>query len=256
MSEHPDKIVGPPSLTCASCSKPLEPGWEFCPFCGTKTVPSSAISAIDAYIQNKLNLELAARLKDQSSIVRELADKAEDTLGKRLKRYAIILSIAGAMLAYFGLKPLYETYAQIKPMVDTAKAQITEITGEVTEASGKIALVKTAVNRLSSDVDTQTNRVDRKGGEISAKLQDLDTTATELSKKLDTIAKSLETKVGQVTKEVDDISMRQICRTWDKKSLSLLVVNSGRTQLRRHRTKYGSTLSSALRISPTWLLIR
>ena len=59
------------------------------------------------------------------------------------------------MLAYFGLKPLYETYAQIKPiLVDTrphSPLEEPEITGEVTEASGKIALVKTAVNRLSSE---------------------------------------------------------------------------------------------------------
>jgi hypothetical protein len=80
MSEHPDQAAASPDQTCAACSRALEEGWGFCPGCGAKTVPSSTISAIDTYIQNKLTLELSARLKDQSNIVRELADKAEDTV--------------------------------------------------------------------------------------------------------------------------------------------------------------------------------
>jgi hypothetical protein len=80
MSEHPDQAAASPAQKCAVCSRPLEEGWEFCPGCGAKTVPSSTISAIETYIQNKLTLEFSARLKDQSNIVRELADKAEDTV--------------------------------------------------------------------------------------------------------------------------------------------------------------------------------
>jgi hypothetical protein len=124
MSEHFDQAAASPTLTCVGCSKPLEPGWDFCPYCGTKTVPSSATSAIDAYIQNKLTLELSARLKDQTSIVRELADKAEDTVWSRLKRYTVILGIGAAILAYFGLKPLYDIYHQIEPMVNAADQRI------------------------------------------------------------------------------------------------------------------------------------
>lgn len=81
MDQHDDN-----SARCAICSKPLVNQGAFCAFCGTKIIPSSTISAIDAYVQDKVNLALSGRLKDQSSLVRELGDKAEDIVWKRINR--------------------------------------------------------------------------------------------------------------------------------------------------------------------------
>ena len=69
---------------CKICSKPLVDAREFCPFCGTEILPSSTTSAVDAYIQNKVTFELSNRLKDQSSLVREIGDKAEDVVWRRI----------------------------------------------------------------------------------------------------------------------------------------------------------------------------
>jgi hypothetical protein len=174
-----------------------------------KTVPSSTISAIDTYIQNKLTLELSARLKDQSNIVRELADKAEDTVWNRLRRYTIILGIGAAILAFFGLKPLYEIYNQIKPMVSAAEQRVQAVTQTIAQITTEVTSMKVAVDRLSSDVDAQTTRVAQRGGEISQKFERLDATANELSGRVEAMAKSLESKVQQVSKQVDIVSVRK-----------------------------------------------
>jgi hypothetical protein len=193
-------------------------------------LPSSATSAIDAYIQNKLTLELSARLKDQTSIVRELADKAEDTVWSRLKRYTVILDIGAAILAYFGLKPLYDIYHQIEPMVNAADQRIQTVTQTIGRISSEITPLRTAVDRLSSDVDGQTKRVTEKGNEISRKLDSLEVAANEaekrgeayqirsaeLSDRLEAIAKGLEKRVEQISQQVANVSIRQAYPTIGK----------------------------------------
>jgi uncharacterized Zn finger protein (UPF0148 family) len=72
------------NTACVTCSKPLVEGGDFCPFCGTKSVPSSTTSAIDTYIQNKVNMEFSSRLKDQGSLVRESATKPKISSGNDL----------------------------------------------------------------------------------------------------------------------------------------------------------------------------
>ena len=79
--------------TCVACSKPLMGGSESAPFCGTRSVPPSATAAIDTYIQNRLSSELSNRLRDEAGLVREIGDKAEDVVWKRLKRYGAIFSV-------------------------------------------------------------------------------------------------------------------------------------------------------------------
>ena len=195
-----------------------------------KTVPSSTTSAIDAYIQNKMTLELSARLKDQTSIVRELADKAEDTVWNRLKRYTVILGIGAAILAYFGLKPLYDFYYRIEPMVNAADERIQTVTQTIGRISSEITSLRTAVDRLSSDVDGQTKRVTEKGNEISQKLDSLEVAANEAEKRgeayqarsaelsghLEAIAKGLEKRVEQISQQVANVSIRQAYPTIGK----------------------------------------
>jgi hypothetical protein len=104
-------------------------GGEFCPFCGTKTVPSSTTPAIDTYIHNKVNLELSSRLKDQSGLVREIGDQAEDIVWKRLKRYGVIfgalLSCILGFIAFEGIRTLDDVSKRIEPVVsaDEQRAQ-------------------------------------------------------------------------------------------------------------------------------------
>jgi uncharacterized Zn finger protein (UPF0148 family) len=67
------------------CSEPLIEGKAFCPSCGAKTVPSSTLSAVEAYIQKRVDEELSTRLRDANSVVRELGDKAETVIWQRLR---------------------------------------------------------------------------------------------------------------------------------------------------------------------------
>lgn len=151
-------------------------------------------------------LELSTRLKDQSSIVRELADKAEDTVWARLKKYTFILAFAASVLAFFGLKPLYEIYAEIKPKVDAAEQRIQAATQTITRISAEITPLKAAVDRLSEDVDAQTKRVSEKGGEISHKFQSLDATATTFSSRLESMERASENKLKQVSQQLTQVS--------------------------------------------------
>jgi hypothetical protein len=168
---------------------------------------------------------LANRLKDQNSIVRELADKAEDTVWNRLKRYTVILVSAVALLAYFGVvKPLYEIYAQIQPMVSVAEQRIRSVTQTTAQVTEKIIPVTAAVDRLSRDVDAQTRRVAVKGGEISQKFQALAAAANAFSERLEIIQKSSETTIeqlarqlSQVARQAEMVSVRQAFPTLGQK---------------------------------------
>jgi len=198
-----------PSPTCRSCSRSLEEGWVLCPYCGERTLPPSTTAAIDTYVRSKVDLALSERIKDQSGVVRELADKAEDTVWSRLKRYTVLLVGVVAILAYFGLKPLYDFYAQIKPAVDAAEQRVQAVTQAITQLTGQITPLKAAVDRLSRDEATLSNRVSQRGGEISQKLQSLNQTADEFTRRLTSMEKSFDTRLAQIAQQVDNVSVQQ-----------------------------------------------
>ncbi len=176
-------------MTCIACSKPLVDGGEFCPFCGTRVVPSSTASAIDSYVQNKVNLELATRLKDESSLVREIGDKAEDVVWRRLKYYGvlfgIILSGILGFIAFIGIRTLDDVTKRIQPMVADAEKRVETAKRAIDETASKVDTVKASLDQLSRDVDTQTNRVAEKSGEISKKLEVFDSAIDNAQKRVE-----------------------------------------------------------------------
>jgi hypothetical protein len=222
---------------CVVCSKPLVNGGEFCPFCGTKVVPSSTTSAIDSYIQNKVNLELANRLKDQNSLVRELSDKAEDVVWKRLTRYGVLAGtlvtcILGG-ITFVGVNTLDGVSKRVEPVVAAAEQRAKAARQTIEETATRVDSVKGSLDKLSLDVDTQTKRVAEKSGEISQKLQGFDAAITDaqkrgeeyqarsedLSRRLDVMAKNLDqqaNRVTQVSKQVDNVSIAQAYPTLGK----------------------------------------
>lgn len=64
--------------------------------------------AIDSYIEARANRILDARLSDQATLVREVADKAEDVVWARLKRYTIIVSVIVAGLGAYGISSIHD----------------------------------------------------------------------------------------------------------------------------------------------------
>ena len=223
--------------TCIVCSKLLVDGGEFCPFCGTKIVPSSTTSAIDSYIQNKVNLELSNRLKDQNSLVRELSDKAEDVVWKRLTRYGVLAGMLVTCIlggiTFVGINTLDGVSKRIEPAVAAAEQRATAAKQAIEETATKVDAVRSSLDKLSVDVDTQTKRVAEKSGEISQKLQGFDAEiidaqkrgetyqarSEDLSRRLDMIAKNLDqqtTRVTQISKQVDNVSIGQAYPTLGK----------------------------------------
>jgi uncharacterized Zn finger protein (UPF0148 family) len=78
---------------CPTCGQPLVSGGGFCAFCGTQVSPVSEVQVTDAAIKKSIDAELSVRLKDQSTMVREIADKVEDVIWKRYTRYAIVIGL-------------------------------------------------------------------------------------------------------------------------------------------------------------------
>jgi outer membrane murein-binding lipoprotein Lpp len=213
--------------TCVACSKPLVDGGGFCPFCGTRSVPSSTTAAIDTYIQNKLSLELSNRLRDEAGLVREIGDKAEDIVWMRLRRYGAIFSVLLTcilgFIAFVGVRTLDDVSKRIEPVVSGAEQRAEAAKRTIEETATKVDSVKASLDQLSHDVEAQRKRVAERGSEVSQKLEKLDATADEaqkrgelyqtrseeLSRRLEGMEKSLESKVEQVSRQVDDISIRR-----------------------------------------------
>jgi hypothetical protein len=162
-------------------------------------VPFSTSTAIDGYIENKLNIEIAARLKDQGSLVRELSDKAEDVVWARFKRYGVLVGILAAgvlgIIAFVGIKTVDDISRRLEPIVSAAEQR----------AQARIGSLKASLDQLSQDVANQTNRVSAKNGEILQEFARLDA----LSKQINGMVKSLQTNVQQVSKQVDVLSVRK-----------------------------------------------
>ncbi len=221
MSESPTEAPASLSKNCVACSAPLVEGGKFCPNCGTRVVPASMTSAIDAYIQNKVNQELSSRLKDQDSLVREIGDKAEDVVWRRLKQYGVIIGgssvIILALIAFVGIKKLGDVQegvqqavtARLEPVVSAAEQRAQAAQRTIDTTATRIDAVNASLDRLSHDVDAQTQRVAEKGNEISQKLENLDATANSMSEKLSAAEKALESRVEQISKQADIVSINQ-----------------------------------------------
>jgi chromosome segregation ATPase len=109
-------------------------------------------------------------------------------------------------------------------VVSSAEQRAQAAKRTIEETAVKVDSVKSAVDQLSRDVDAQTERVAERGGELSTKLQQLDNAANaaerrgqlyqsrseELSKRLEAMGRTLENKVQQVSRQVDDISIRRV----------------------------------------------
>jgi hypothetical protein len=198
-----------PNRACVLCSKPLAEGWRLCPFCGAEAVPSSTTATIDAYVQNKVDSALSDRLTDQNSLVRELGDKAEAIVRQRFKGYGFLIVVIIAIIGFFGIKSYNDLFQKFTPVVKDTEQRVQAVKRTIDETAKKVDSVKASVDQLSRDVDAQTKRVADKGGEISQKFARLDAAANDFSNRLTAMEKSLETTVAQVSKQVDNVSIRQ-----------------------------------------------
>jgi hypothetical protein len=141
-------------------------------------------------------------LQDQNSLVREMADKIEDVVLRRLKIAAwvigLTIAVAVACFGLFGIKTFYDIYMRIQPAITALEQRVETTNQAINEASTKVGETREALNRLSTQVDEQAARLVARNGEISQKLASLDT---------------VEHKVEEITNQVDNLTIRQVYPT-------------------------------------------
>jgi hypothetical protein len=199
-------------------------------------------AAVDAYVAARVDREVSARFKDQNAIVRELGDKAEDVVWKRLTRYGVIvgalLTCILGFLTFAGLNTLNSVSTKIEPLVSAAEKRAKEAKQTVGETASRTESAKADLDRLSKNLDEQNKRVAERGGEISRKLDGLESSAAsalrkgeayrrrseELLRNFEQMAKTIEVRVSQVSKQVDNLSIRRAYPTLGE---SLFVTYAG-----------------------------
>jgi hypothetical protein len=193
-------------------------GGEFCPFCGEKNIDQTTAGAIDVYIQTKLEQELAKRLTDQGSMVREIGDRAEDVVFRRIKVYTIFVLIFSAICGFWGWRNIDDVSRSIaraisdrvEPLIKSAerKAQAAQQAGS--DAEGKAEAVRAKLDNLATDTDAQVKRITERSGDIAVALQNYDARATQLSQRLNAQLESLGSRVSQISGQVDSVTLDQI----------------------------------------------
>jgi uncharacterized protein YceH (UPF0502 family) len=191
---------------CLLCKKPLASDAQFCPSCGTRVIDPTMLSTVDVYIRSRLDDEIAKRFVDQNTIAREIGDKAEDTLWKRLRAFGVLMAVIVAVVGFAG----YKTVTDVTQTI-------------VRDTAGNVDAVKGQLGQLSKEIDAQTKRVSEKGGEITERLSGLDAAANDAQAKAEAYLKradelatamnqrlaALDSKVAQVSTQVDNVSVRQ-----------------------------------------------
>ena len=122
------------------------------------------MAAMQAYVDGKIAIALAATLKDQGSIVRELADDAEDVVWKRFKHYSIIsgffLVVIAGLVTFIGFKTYADLKAsvveQVKPAVKALQDNVNALNGTVDDLNKKrIPAVTQSLNVVEGEAQAQ-----------------------------------------------------------------------------------------------------
>lgn len=230
---------------CPRCADPLIPGKLYCANCGLAVIALPDRVPIDAYIEAKVGEALARRLVDQTSLVREIGDKAEDVVWARLKRYTWAVTIALFLLGLYGITSIQEAKSKIvdeartrlEPVIADTEKRVTSARSEIEKSEIQIGLVKKKLDETSNLADRQSERLTVQGGEIEKKLagvqeanqrvnvlnggfekrvteyekqlSEMQARAEQSSQRLEDIQKGFETRVVAVTQQIDNVSIHE-----------------------------------------------
>jgi hypothetical protein len=87
VSSAPQAHVPAISTLCPNRAEVLQPGKAYCANCELFVGASSDAVPLRAYVDSKLATELNTRITSDGEVVRELADKVEELVWVRMKRY-------------------------------------------------------------------------------------------------------------------------------------------------------------------------
>ena len=237
----PDKTLN----TCPKCGDALIEGKMFCPNCGLAIVSAPERVAVDAYIEARVSQAVDARMADKNSLVRGIADDAEDVVWTRIKRYTWVAGIAIFLLGLYGFSSIQqakstivsEARARLDPVINDTEGRVKKAQVDIVHTSEKIGAVKKQLDDTSKLAQEQSNRITGQAGEINTKLQQVQTASnrvkslstgyekqaadfeTELQQmrvhaeqenhRLEDTQKIFNARIEQVTKQIDNVSLQQ-----------------------------------------------
>ena len=223
MSEGPETIP-----VCTNCSNQLLAGKPYCAACGLLNgAPPDAASMRD-YVDRKI----AALIKDQNSIVRELADKAEDVVTARIKRYTVLtgffIFIILGLLGFIGFRTLGDLKSsvlqQIQPSVNAIQQQAKALGGTLDDLQkNRIPSITQSLNKVQGDANEQGRRISDAHGKFAESMQSLQTaeakatadsaafsrSVKENQEKLDQLTQHSQEQINQITQSVSHATIEQ-----------------------------------------------
>lgn len=220
------------SNTCVNCGASLISGKPFCADCGRPNGAPPDLATMQAYVDGKVTAELSAKLKEQQNVVRELADKAEDVVWNRLKRYSVIvgffLVVIVGLVTFIGFKTYGDLKAsvvqQVQPSVIAVEQRIKQVDGELAEVErNRIPAVTQSLNKVERDAASQEKRVTEADGQIADSMQSLHTaeakanadsaafsqSVLENQRKLDQITQRSREQISQITASASKAAITQ-----------------------------------------------
>ncbi|MEP7353285.1 MAG: zinc ribbon domain-containing protein [Acidobacteriota bacterium] len=193
---------------CPKCGDLLVLEKPFCPNCGLAVGHLADRIAIDSYVQAKLAQELSVRLKDQSTLVREIGDKAEDVVWARLKRYGWVVTIGLVLLGFWGIKS-----------IDDAGTKI------VASASQRVEPLIKGVEAKSEIAQSNMNALDSR---LAKALEDLKL----YEKHIKDYESSIATSGGEALREISKLKGAVTQQRKDLTALQEQVVDFGKREIR------------------------
>ena len=140
--------------------------------------PLSQRVAIDAYIGAKVAQEIALRVEGESFVSRDLANKAEDEVVKRIKRYSWIVAAFLALLGIYGFtsirdakqKIVDEARGRVEPIVSDVEKRAQDAQAKLKNVEANLPEITASLNETSAVADSQRKRIEGQGSEIANKL--------------------------------------------------------------------------------------
>jgi uncharacterized Zn finger protein (UPF0148 family) len=230
---------------CPKCGNALIEGKMYCPTCGLAILSAPERVVVDAYIEARVRQAVDTRMADKDSLVRAIADEAEDVVQARIKKYSWLAGIVIFVLGLYGFSSIQqakntivsEARARLDPVINDTEQRVKNAQVDIGETGQKIVAVKKQLDDTSKLAQEQSNRITGQATEINTKLQQVQTAsnranalstgyekqasdletelqqmrthAEEENRRLEDTQKTFNARIEQVTKQIDNVSLQQ-----------------------------------------------
>jgi hypothetical protein len=141
------------------------------------TAPSDQKTAIDSYIAARVAQELSFRTTDESMVVRDIGNKAEDEVWKRLTRYSWLFAGVIALLGLYGFNSLKdakqkvvdEARSRVEPVIKDVETRAQSVQSKLGDVEKRLPDVTDSLNRTATLADQQRSRIEGQSAEVTAR---------------------------------------------------------------------------------------